>query len=151
MLWNLSLQLKIWYLALCIQIICFEFSGPKDKDGTVLVLLLFRNFKCILVSKWNIFTCSIDIPKYLLFSGAKVLHYAQTLFEGMKAYRGDDEHIRLFRPMHNMTRMVITAKRACFPVFEEKELLQCIQKLIQIDREWVPHSTTSSLYIRYLT
>ena len=78
------------------------------------------------------------------------MHYAQTLFEGMKAYRGDDEQIRLFRPMHNMARMVITAKRACFPVFEEKELLQCIQKLIQIDQEWVPHSTTSSLYIRYL-
>ena len=78
------------------------------------------------------------------------MHYAQTLFEGMKAYRGDDEQIRLFRPMHNMTRMVITAKRACFPVFEEKELLQCIQKLIQIDQEWVPHSTTSSLYIRYI-
>ena len=78
------------------------------------------------------------------------MHYAQTLFEGMKAYRGDDEQIRLFRPMHNMTRMVITAKRACFPVFEEKELLQCIQKLIQIDQEWVPHSTTSSLYIRYV-
>merc|ERR1719450_994107 len=41
--------------------------------------------------------------------GAKVLHYAQELFEGMKAYRGVDGKIRLFRPMHNMARMNLTA------------------------------------------
>ena len=50
--------------------------------------------------------------------------------------------------MHNMTRMVITAQRACLPTFEENELLQCIRKLVQIDQEWVPHSASSSLYIR---
>lgn len=88
------------------------------------------------------------LENFQMHPAAKVLHYAQELFEGMKAYRGDDGEVRLFRPMHNMTRMVITAKRACFPIFEEKELLDCIRKLIQIDQEWVPHSSSSSLYIR---
>jgi len=79
---------------------------------------------------------------------AKVLHYAQELYEGMKAYRGYDDKIRLFRPMQNMERMLRTAKRACFPGFDGEELLQCIQKLVQIDLEWVPHAEASSLYIR---
>lgn len=77
-----------------------------------------------------------------------MLHYAQELFEGMKAYRGVDDAIRLFRPMHNMARMAVTAKRSCLPEFNEIELAECIRQLVLIDQEWVPHSTASSLYIR---
>jgi len=80
--------------------------------------------------------------------GAKVLHYAQELFEGMKAYRGVDDKIRLFRPMHNMARMNLTAARACLPQFDGEELLECIRRLCQLDQDWVPHDTSSSLYIR---
>jgi len=80
--------------------------------------------------------------------GAKVLHYAQELFEGMKAYRGVDGKIRLFRPMHNMARMNLTASRACLPAFDGHELVECIRKLVVVDQEWVPHDTSSSLYIR---
>ena len=79
----------------------------------------------------------------------QVLHYAQELFEGMKAYRGVDNEIRMFRPMHNMTRMLVSARRSCLPEFDPHELVQCIRRLIQIDQEWVPHSVSSSLYIRY--
>lgn len=80
--------------------------------------------------------------------GAKVLHYAQELFEGMKAYRGVDGKIRLFRPMHNMARMNLTASRACLPPFDGHELVECIRRLVVVDQEWVPHDTSSSLYIR---
>jgi len=83
-----------------------------------------------------------------LHPGAKVLHYAQELFEGMKAYRGVDDEIRLFRPMHNMTRMLVSAQRSCLPEFDRLELVHCIRKLIQVEQEWVPHSASSSLYIR---
>lgn len=95
-----------------------------------------------------------DAPRILPFHnfsmhpGAKVLHYAQELFEGMKAYRGVDDRIRMFRPMHNMARMNVTAQRACLPTFDGHELVECIRKLVQIDQEWVPHCTSSSLYIR---
>jgi len=80
--------------------------------------------------------------------GSKVLHYAQELFEGMKAYRGVDGKIRLFRPHHNMKRMNTTAARACLPTFDGPELVECIRRLVILDREWVPHDTSSSLYIR---
>lgn len=80
--------------------------------------------------------------------GSKVLHYAQELFEGMKAYRGYDGKIRFFRPMHNMARMNLTATRACLPNFDGFQLLECIRRLVQVESEWVPHDTSSSLYIR---
>ncbi|XP_076342927.1 uncharacterized protein LOC143243076 [Tachypleus tridentatus] len=51
-----------------------------------------------------------------LHPGAKVFHYAQELFEGMKAFRGEDNKIRLFRPDLNMKRMRTLAGRCCFPV-----------------------------------
>jgi len=80
--------------------------------------------------------------------GAKVFHYAIELFEGMKAYRGEDGRIRMFRPDRNMARMLNTAARSSLPTFDADEMIQCLKRLIQIDRDWVPYSTTSSLYIR---
>ncbi|XP_022083544.1 branched-chain-amino-acid aminotransferase, cytosolic-like isoform X2 [Acanthaster planci] len=83
-----------------------------------------------------------------LHPASSSLHYALELFEGMKAYRGVDNKIRLFRPRENMQRMVNSAERCALPVFDKEELLKCMSKLISLDREWVPHSTTSTLYIR---
>ena len=60
----------------------------------------------------------------------QVLHYAQELFEGMKAYRGVDDKIRMFRPMHNMARMVASAQRACLPTFDGGQLVQCMRKYV---------------------
>ena len=90
----------------------------------------------------------IPFENLSLHPASKVLHYAQELFEGMKAYRGADNVIRLFRPMHNMIRMANTAHRSCLPDFDGAELLACIRQLVQIESEWVPHSESSSLYIR---
>uniref|UniRef100_A0A6J0V9A1 Branched-chain-amino-acid aminotransferase n=2 Tax=Pogona vitticeps TaxID=103695 RepID=A0A6J0V9A1_9SAUR len=71
-----------------------------------------------------------------------------TLFEGMKAYRGEDGKIRLFRPSLNMDRMLRSAVRATLPAFDKEELLECIRKLVEVEKEWVPYSTSASLYIR---
>ncbi|XP_077196281.1 branched-chain-amino-acid aminotransferase, cytosolic isoform X3 [Paroedura picta] len=83
---------------------------------------------------------------------AKLLHMLwlneYTLFEGMKAYRGVDGKIRLFRPRLNMERMMRSAIRATLPGFDKEELLECIRKLVEIEKEWVPYSTSASLYIR---
>lgn len=84
----------------------------------------------------------------VLHPAAKVLHYAIELFEGMKAYRGVDGKIRLFRPEMNMERMNNSAIRSGLPTFNGNELIQCFNRLISIDQEWVPHSTAASLYIR---
>ncbi|XP_032511906.2 branched-chain-amino-acid aminotransferase, cytosolic isoform X1 [Danaus plexippus] len=83
-----------------------------------------------------------------LHPAAKALHYAIQLFEGMKAYRGVDDKIRLFRPELNMERMNLAAQRSGLPMFDGQELIRCITRLIQIDQEWVPHSETSTLYVR---
>jgi len=85
---------------------------------------------------------------FQMHPAAKVLHYAQELFEGMKAYRGVDDRIRMFRPMHNMARMVASAQRACLPTFDGGQLVECMRRLIEIEQEWVPHAESSSLYIR---
>lgn len=66
----------------------------------------------------------------------------------MKAYRGVDGRIRLFRPDMNMSRMNLTAKRSGLPTFDGKEYVNCIARLISIDQEWVPHAEAASLYIR---
>ncbi|KAF6338884.1 branched chain amino acid transaminase 1 [Rhinolophus ferrumequinum] len=83
-----------------------------------------------------------------LHPGSSALHYAVELFEGMKAFRGVDNKIRLFRPNLNMDRMHRSAVRATLPGFDKEELLKCIQQLVKLDQEWVPYSTSASLYIR---
>ncbi|XP_054158756.1 branched-chain-amino-acid aminotransferase-like [Oppia nitens] len=80
---------------------------------------------------------------------AKVFHYAQELFEGLKAFRGVDGKVRIFRPDMNMKRMRGSAQRIDLPDFDGNELLECLKKLIQIDADWVPpYGTGGSLYIR---
>uniref|UniRef100_A0A673WSV5 Branched-chain-amino-acid aminotransferase n=1 Tax=Salmo trutta TaxID=8032 RepID=A0A673WSV5_SALTR len=83
-----------------------------------------------------------------LHPATSALHYSIELFEGMKAFRGVDNHIRLFRPNLNMERMHRTADRSCLPLFDKVELLECIRKLVEVDQEWVPYSLDASLYIR---
>jgi len=85
---------------------------------------------------------------FKMHPGAKVLHYAIELFEGMKAYRGVDNKIRIFRPDKNMERMRRTAARAALPDFDAEELIKIMCDLVKIDKEWVPYSSTGSLYVR---
>ncbi len=77
-----------------------------------------------------------------------VLHYGQAIFEGLKAYRGTDGHIRLFRPMENMKRMNRSAWRMCMPSIDEKMILDAIKELVSIESRWVPGQHGTSLYIR---
>ena len=66
----------------------------------------------------------------------------------MKAYRGVDGKIRIFRPNMNMNRMNVSAFRSGLPTFDGEELVKCMNRLVSIDQEWVPHAKESSLYIR---
>lgn len=77
-----------------------------------------------------------------------VLHYGQSIFEGLKAYRGVDGKIRLFRPEKNMARMNISCDRMCLPKVDEEFALDCMKKLVEIEKDWVPSSDGTSLYIR---
>ncbi|KAL7416797.1 putative branched-chain-amino-acid aminotransferase 2 [Mrakia frigida] len=77
-----------------------------------------------------------------------VLHYAFTLFEGMKGYRCEDGTVRLFRPDKNMARMNNSATRIALPTFDGDALTALIKKLVMIDSAWIPSEPGHSLYIR---
>ncbi|MDR0198023.1 MAG: branched-chain amino acid aminotransferase, partial [Oscillospiraceae bacterium] len=83
-----------------------------------------------------------------LSPAAMVLHYAQEIFEGLKAYRSPDGKIRLFRPEENFKRLNVSARRAVIPEIPVEDSLQALNALIKIDREWVPKTNGASLYIR---
>ena len=76
------------------------------------------------------------------------LHYAQMIFEGMKAYRRADGGINLFRPMENMRRFNNSARRMAMATPDEEEHLAAICELIRLESEWVPTQADASLYIR---
>ena len=77
-----------------------------------------------------------------------VLHYGQSTFEGLKAYRGQDGTIRLFRPEKNMERLNISNQRLVIPQFDAEFGVEAIKKLVSIDRDWIPEGEGTSLYIR---
>ncbi|KIJ68758.1 hypothetical protein HYDPIDRAFT_147313 [Hydnomerulius pinastri MD-312] len=83
-----------------------------------------------------------------LTPSATVLHYAQALFEGMKAYRHADGTVTMFRPDMNMKRMNNSAQRLALPTFNGDGLIECIKQLISLEREWIPRESGHSLYIR---
>uniref|UniRef100_A0A914MZS0 branched-chain-amino-acid transaminase n=1 Tax=Meloidogyne incognita TaxID=6306 RepID=A0A914MZS0_MELIC len=83
-----------------------------------------------------------------LHPASKVFHFAPEFFEGMKAFRGEDGSVRLFRPEKNIARMRRGAVRASLPDFDPKELLFLIISLIRIEIDWVPNQPSSALYIR---
>ncbi|MBR3836500.1 MAG: aminotransferase class IV, partial [Clostridia bacterium] len=77
-----------------------------------------------------------------------VFHYAQELFEGLKAYRVADGSIQLFRPQKNIERMNNTCDRLCVPRIDPDLALEAIKAVVDVDKDWVPHSDGTSLYIR---
>lgn len=77
-----------------------------------------------------------------------VLHYAQEIFEGMKAYRDDEGEILLFRPQANARRFRDSASRMSMPPLPEDAFVTAVERLVRVDHAWVPHTDGSSLYIR---
>jgi branched-chain amino acid aminotransferase len=78
---------------------------------------------------------------------AAVLHYAQEVFEGLKAYRTADGGATLFRPQENARRFQSSAERLAMPILPEKLFLEACDRLVNIDRAWIPDGD-GSLYLR---
>jgi branched-chain amino acid aminotransferase len=92
-----------------------------------------------------------EICPYHNFSldpAAMVLHYGQAIFEGLKAYRGRDDQIYLFRPQDNLERMNVSAARMCMPTINTEDVLRALKSLLEIEQDWVPGVNGASLYIR---
>ena len=79
---------------------------------------------------------------------AAVLHYAQEIFEGLKAYRTADGGAALFRPEANALRFRRSAERMAMAPFPEDAFVEAMRKLVEIDRAWIPDTADGSLYLR---
>ncbi|GIN93926.1 branched-chain amino acid aminotransferase [Siminovitchia terrae] len=79
---------------------------------------------------------------------ATIFHYGQTIFEGLKAYISENEEVFLFRPDENIKRLNRSSTRMCIPEVDEELALEALQKLVSIDRDWIPNQEGMSLYIR---
>jgi branched-chain amino acid aminotransferase len=77
-----------------------------------------------------------------------IFHYAQELFEGLKAYRTADNKIQLFRPDCNGQRFADSSERMCIPTIPVEDFVQACKALVEVEKEWVPHNDGTSLYIR---
>ena len=79
---------------------------------------------------------------------AKIFHYGQSVFEGMKAYKDANNEIYLFRPLDNCKRLNISSKRLAIPEIPESYFMEGLKTLLKVDREWIPKKEGSTLYVR---
>ena len=79
---------------------------------------------------------------------AMVFHYAQEVFEGMKAYRDPEGGVRLFRPEENALRMQSSCQRLCIPTVPVEDFVEAVKALVRLEERWVPSLAGTSLYIR---
>jgi branched-chain amino acid aminotransferase len=90
----------------------------------------------------------IPYGNFQIDPAAMGIHYAQEIFEGLKAYMGQNDEIFLFRPEENIRRFNTSASRVCMPAVDEKIFMEGMKKLILMDKDWIPKNKGTSLYIR---
>ncbi len=86
--------------------------------------------------------------KISISPAASALHYGQSIFEGMKAYRRPSGEVVMFRPEANFNRMNLSAERMCMPHLNKELFFEGLKQLLTIDEAWIPSGEESSLYIR---
>jgi branched-chain amino acid aminotransferase len=88
------------------------------------------------------------LSEIYLHPATSFIHYGQTIFEGLKAFRTIDDEIQIFRPETHMERLNNSAKRICMPEIDTEFVLEAMKELIAIDSDWVPTKKGEALYIR---
>ena len=82
--------------------------------------------------------------------GCATLHYGQSVFEGLKAFRGADDVVRVFRPEGNWGRLTRSCERLCIPTPPEEMFFAAIDQLVALDNAWIPRKRGQALYLRPL-
>jgi len=82
--------------------------------------------------------------------GNCTLHYAQTIFEGLKAFRDVKGGVNIFRPDKNAERLNVSAQRLCIPTYDVNSLIKAMVELVKVDHEFIPKQRGHSLYLRPL-
>ena len=94
---------------------------------------------------------NVEIKPYqplLLSPSLAALHYGQSIFEGIKAYKNDKGESFIFRPYDNFKRFNISAERMQMPQITEEIFMEGMKQLVALDRNWIPQKADHSLYIR---
>ena len=97
---------------------------------------------------------SWEMPKIVPYQAiplepsAKIFHYGQSVFEGLKAYKDVNDEVFLFRPEDNAKRLNISSKRLAIPELPVAYFMEGLKKLLEVDHDWIPTIEGSSLYIR---
>ena len=122
---------------------------PKDKDLTFGTVFTDHMFVANFQEEKGWYDPRVEpYGPFPLDPATAVLHYGQSLFEGLKAFRGKDGVVRLFRPQKHVERLNRTATRMTIPQLDPDLILRSWTALVDLDREWVPSSVGTSLYIR---
>jgi branched-chain amino acid aminotransferase len=86
--------------------------------------------------------------KFEMSPSSAVIHYGQSIFEGMKAYKNEKGKILLFRPIDNFNRFNKSAVRMCMPTLPEELFMESLKELVLTDQQWIPDSPDGALYLR---
>jgi branched-chain amino acid aminotransferase len=97
--------------------------------------------------KWEV-PRIIPYQNISLDPSAKIFHYGQSIFEGMKAYKDENGRIWLFRPQENQKRLNISAKRLAMPELPEEYFMEGLSALLKLEKNWIPTTKDSSMYVR---
>ena len=90
----------------------------------------------------------VPYDKIPLYPSAMVFHYGQEMFEGLKAYKGEDGKAYLFRPDMNAKRANESNDRLCIPRIPEEDFVQAVKAIVNVDQDWIPSEPGTSLYVR---
>ena len=90
----------------------------------------------------------VPYGKFLMSPSVSALHYGQSIFEGMKAFKNQEGEPVLFRPVENFIRMNRSAKRMCMPEIPENIFMDGLKALVKLDQNWIPTKEGCSLYLR---
>ena len=82
--------------------------------------------------------------------GCLALHYGQSVFEGLKAFRGTDGRVRVFRPDRNAARLHDSCRRLCIPPLPDGVFEAAVEEIVRVEHEWIPRGRGEALYVRPL-
>jgi branched-chain amino acid aminotransferase len=82
--------------------------------------------------------------------GCLALHYGQSVFEGLKAFRGVDGKVRVFRPDRNAARLADSCRRLCIPPLPDGVFESAVEEIVRVEHEWIPERRGEALYVRPL-
>ncbi len=90
----------------------------------------------------------VPYEKMMMAPSVSALHYGQAIFEGLKAYKGENGQVLISRPYDNLKRMNISAERMAMPNVPEELFIDGLVELMKLDQSWIPNKPFTSLYIR---